>query len=39
MIKLVCPFTSNVSRENGKKMSVETDVNTTTKETKEQMGR
>jgi hypothetical protein len=35
-IKLVWPFTSNAGRENGKKsMKVETDVNTTTRKTKE----
>jgi len=40
MINLVCPFTSNVGRENGKNsIQVETDVNTTTRKTKEQMGR
>jgi hypothetical protein len=39
-IKLVWTFTSNARRENGKKsIQVETDVNTTTIETKEQMKR
>jgi len=39
-IKLVWPFTSNAGRENGKKsILVETDVNKTTRETNEQMGR
>jgi hypothetical protein len=39
-IKLVWPFTSNARRKNGKKsIQVETDVNKTTRETKEQMGR
>jgi hypothetical protein len=34
------PFTWNAGRENGKKsIYVETDVNTTTRETKEQMGK
>jgi len=38
-IKLVWPFTANAGRENGKKsIQVETDVITTTGETKEQMG-
>jgi len=38
-IKLVWPFTSNAGRENGKKsIQVETDVNTTTRETKIQIG-
>jgi hypothetical protein len=40
MIKLVWPFTLNVGRENGEKsIHMETDVNTTTGEAKEQMGR
>jgi len=39
-IKLVWPFTSNARRENGKKsIWVETDVNSTTRKTKEQTGR
>ena len=39
-IKLFWPFTSNPGRENGKKKHImETDVNTNTRETKEQMGR
>ena len=39
--ELVWPFTSNAGRGNGKKkfIQVETDVNTTTRKTKEQMGR
>jgi hypothetical protein len=39
-LKLVWPFTSNAGRENGtKSIQVETDINMTTRETKEQMGR
>ena len=37
---LVWPFTTNVERENGKKSTqMETDVDITTEESKEQMGR
>jgi len=40
MIKLVWLFTSNAGKENGKKRKeVETDVNTTTRGTKEHIGR
>jgi flagellar motor switch protein FliM len=39
-MKLVWPFSSNAGRKNGKKsIKMETDVNTTNRETKEQMGR